>query len=193
MDRADARARDVGSWTAPDGRRPVAFPRRPRATHRHPGAPCPTSPPVIPKPARLEATGDDPFVFSEATTVVVNGRPDLIGIAVLAADLLGRVTGPLDRDPLRRDRRARRGAAAADRPRTATATSRTGWSSSAGRVELEARSPAGLVRAIVTLRQLLTTAPDGSLRVPAVRHRGRAAVRVARPVDRRRPALRRQA
>ena len=48
---------------------------------------------VDPQPARLERTGDEPFVFSEATTVVVDGRPDLIGIAVLAADLLGRVSG----------------------------------------------------------------------------------------------------
>ena len=48
---------------------------------------------VIPQPAVLERTGDAPFVLTEATTVVVDGRPDLIGIAVLAADLLGRVGG----------------------------------------------------------------------------------------------------
>ena len=48
---------------------------------------------VIPQPAVVEPTGDAPFVLTEATTVVVDGRPDLIGIAVLAADLLGRVGG----------------------------------------------------------------------------------------------------
>ena len=48
---------------------------------------------VIPQPAHLEPTGDGPFVLTEATTVVVDSRPDLIGIAVLAADLLGRVGG----------------------------------------------------------------------------------------------------
>ena len=64
----------------------------------------PDVPAVIPKPARSRRPATRPFVISESTTVVVNGRPDLIGIAVLAADLLGRVSGPLDRDPLRRDR-----------------------------------------------------------------------------------------
>ncbi|WP_028047306.1 beta-N-acetylhexosaminidase [Cellulomonas sp. URHE0023] len=127
----------------------------------------PAVPALIPKPARLEATGGDPFVISESTTVVVNGRPDLIGIAVLAADLLGRVTGRSIEI-----RYAESDAPDVVRLRLTTADGEGDESyklvSNAGRVDLEARSPAGLVRAIVTLRQLLTTAPDGSLRVPAV-------------------------
>ena len=57
------------------------------------GLPVPDVIAVIPQPAVVEPTGDAPFVLTEATTVVVDGRPDLIGIAVLAADLLGRVGG----------------------------------------------------------------------------------------------------
>ncbi|WP_426594450.1 beta-N-acetylhexosaminidase [Cellulomonas sp. McL0617] len=127
----------------------------------------PAVPAVIPKPARLEATGDEPFVISESTTVVVDGRPDLIGIAVLAADLLGRVTGRSIEV-----RYADSDAPDVVRLRLTAAEGDADESyrlvSTAGRVELVAKSPAGLVRAIVTLRQLLTAAPDGSLRVPSV-------------------------
>jgi len=127
----------------------------------------PDVPAVIPKPARLEASGGAPFVFSESTTVVVNGRSDLIGIAVLAADLLGRVSG----------RAIEIRYAETDAPDVVRLrlTGQEGdddesytLASHAGRVDLEARSPAGLIRAIVTLRQLMVTAPDGTLQVPSV-------------------------
>lgn len=125
---------------------------------------------VIPQPATVEPTGDEPFVLTEATTVVVDGRPDLIGIAVLAADLLGRVGGR-----------------AVEVRYAESSASETGVvrlrlveslppgdeayrvTSRSGRIDLEARTPAGLVRAIVTLRQLIVSGPGGVVRVPAVR------------------------
>ncbi len=123
---------------------------------------------VIPQPALLERTGDAPFVLTEGTTVVVDGRPDLIGIAVLAADLLGRVGGrPVE------VRYAESGASDIVRLRLVESLPPGDEAyrvvSRNGRVDLEARTPAGLVRAIVTLRQLIVTAPGGVLRVPAVR------------------------
>ncbi len=127
----------------------------------------PAVPAVIPKPAHLELSGGRPFVFSASTTVVVNGRPDLIGIAVLAADLLGRVSGHSIEIRY----------AETDEPDVVRLrlTGLDGDDDEAyrlvagqGRIDLESRSPAGLVRAIVTLRQLMSTVPDGSVRVPAV-------------------------
>jgi len=123
---------------------------------------------VVPQPAVLERTGDAPFLFTEATTVVVDGRPDLIGIAVLAADLLGRVSG-------RAVEVRYSEAGASDIVRLRLVESLPAGDEAYrvvarnGRVDLEARTPAGLVRAIVTLRQLIVTAPGGVLRVPAVR------------------------
>jgi hexosaminidase len=123
---------------------------------------------VIPQPAQLERTGDAPFVFTDQTTVVVDGRPDLIGIAVLAADLLGRVSGRAVEV-----RYAESGASDIVRLRLVESLPAGDEAyrviARNGRVDLEARTPAGLVRAIVTLRQLIVTAPGGVLRVPAVR------------------------
>jgi hexosaminidase len=126
---------------------------------------------VIPQPALLERTSDAPFVLTESTTVVVDGRPDLIGIAVLAADLLGRVGGRAVE--VRYAESSESSASGVVRLRLVESlppgdeayrlTSRN------GRVDLEARTPTGLVRAIVTLRQLIVSAPGGVLRVPAVR------------------------
>lgn len=126
---------------------------------------------VIPQPALLEQTGGAPFVLTEATTVVVDSRPDLIGIAVLAADLLGRVGG-----------RSVEVRYAENSPSDASGVVRLRLVESLppgdeayrvvareGRITLEARTPTGLVRAIVTLRQLIAPAPDGAVQVPAVR------------------------
>jgi len=123
--------------------------------------------PVVPQPAFLESTGDAPFVLTDATVVVVDDRPDLIAIAVLAADLLGRVSS---RSVAVRYTESD----AADVVRLRLVASLPGDEayrlvSGPARVDLEARTPAGLVHAIVTLRQLLSTAPDGTLQVPAVR------------------------
>ncbi|MEZ0447862.1 family 20 glycosylhydrolase [Cellulomonas sp. ICMP 17802] len=123
---------------------------------------------VVPQPAVLDRTGDAPFLFTDATTVVVDGRPDLIGIAVLAADLLGRVSGRAVEV-----RYAEAGVSDIVRLRLVESLPAGDEAyrvvARNGRVDLEARTPAGLVRAIVTLRQLIVTAPGGVLRVPAVR------------------------
>lgn len=123
---------------------------------------------VIPQPAVLERTGDAPFVLTEATTVVADGRPDLIGIAVLVADLLGRVGGRAVEV-----RYAESGASDIVRLRLVESLPPGDEAyrliSRNGRIDLEARTTAGLVRAIVTLRQLIVSAPGGVLRVPAVR------------------------
>jgi len=47
---------------------------------------------LIPRPTTLDVTGGEPFALAEGTTVVVESRPELISVGVLAADLLGRVT-----------------------------------------------------------------------------------------------------
>ncbi|WP_456823110.1 family 20 glycosylhydrolase [Cellulomonas sp. P5_E12] len=123
---------------------------------------------VVPQPVVLDRTADAPFVFTQATTVVVDGRPDLIGIAVLAADLLGRVSGHAVEV-----RYAEAGASDIVRLRLVDSLPPSDEAyrvvARNGRVDLEARTPAGLVRAIVTLRQLVVTAPGGTVRVPAVR------------------------
>ncbi|MBO3086577.1 family 20 glycosylhydrolase [Cellulomonas fengjieae] len=123
---------------------------------------------VIPRPALLERTGEAPFVVTRATTVVVDERPDLIGLAVLVADVLGRVGGiPVE------VRYSEAGATDIVRLRLVE-TLPPGDEvyrvlTRSGRIDVEARTLAGLVRALVTLRQLIVVAPSGELRVPAVR------------------------
>lgn len=116
----------------------------------------------------VERTGDAPFVLTEATTVVVDSRPDLIGIAVLAADLLGRLGGRAVEV-----RYAESGATDIVRLRLVESLPLGDEAyrlvARNGRIDLEARTGAGLVRALVTLRQLIVSAPGGVLRVPAVR------------------------
>ncbi|WP_315097614.1 family 20 glycosylhydrolase [uncultured Cellulomonas sp.] len=123
---------------------------------------------VIPQPAVVERTGDAPFVLTEATTVVVDSRPDLIGIAVLAADLLGRLGGRAVEV-----RYAESGATDIVRLRLVESLPLGDEAyrlvARNGRIDIEARTGAGLVRALVTLRQLIVSAPGGVLRVPAVR------------------------
>ena len=166
------------------------------ATPRHAQTPrslVPAVPAVIPKPARLEATGGAPFVISESTTVVVNGRPDLIGIAVLAADLLGRVTGRSIEI-----RYAESDAPDVVRLRLTDAGRRRTTSRTRLVVQRRARRARGEVagRPGPRDRHAAPAAHGRPGRLAAGAggdHRGRAAVRVARAVDRRRAALRRQA
>ncbi|MGY4643628.1 beta-N-acetylhexosaminidase [Cellulomonas sp. URHB0016] len=119
---------------------------------------------LIPRPASLDVTGGEPFLLGEGTTVVVESRPELIAVGVLAADLLGRVT----EHPV--EVRYTGGEA------PGTVWLRIVESLPPGdeayrvvvrpeRVTVDARTPAGLVRGLVTLRQLVTP----RLSVPAVR------------------------
>jgi len=119
---------------------------------------------LIPRPTTLDVTGGEPFALAEGTTVVVESRPELISVGVLAADLLGRVT----EHPVEVRYTGGEG------PRTVWL--RLVESLPSGdeayrvvvrpeRVTIDARTPAGLIHGIVTLRQLVT--PD--LTVPSVR------------------------
>jgi len=117
---------------------------------------------VVPRPASLEELEGEPYRVGHDTTVDVDGRPELVQVAVLAADLLGRVTGgPI---PVRHAGRDERGAI---RLTIADDLDDEAYrlTSDANGVLIEAARPAGLVRGIVTLRQLL----DDEGVVPAVR------------------------
>ncbi|GEL95006.1 family 20 glycosylhydrolase [Cellulomonas composti] len=120
---------------------------------------------LVPRPQRGERLDGEPFVVGEATTVVVDPRPELIALGILAADLLGRVSGrsievryaddgAADRDVIRLrvlEEGALAGGAEAYRLRVTS-----------DRVDAVAHGTAGLVHAIVTLRQLIEHPGDGS-------------------------------
>jgi len=117
---------------------------------------------VVPRPASLEEFGGAPFRVGPDTTVDVDGHPELVQVAVLAADLLGRVTGGAIQ--------VRHGGR--EEPGAIRLTIADDLDDEAYRLTVDARGvevvagrSAGLVRGVVTLRQLM--ADDGS--VPAVR------------------------
>ncbi|WP_273652184.1 family 20 glycosylhydrolase [Cellulomonas fimi] len=123
---------------------------------------------VIPRPVLLESTGDEPFVLSGTTILVVDSAPELVAVGVLAADLLGRLSGrPVE------VRYTEGGAPSVVR---LSVTDDLPASDEAyrvvvtpSRVDLEARTPAGLVRAVVTLRQVIQDIGDGALTIAPVR------------------------
>ena len=123
---------------------------------------------LVPRPRSVEAQDAPPFVLDEATTVVVEPRPELIQVAVLAADLLGRVAEQSVqvryRDAGERGVLLLRLTEQLDGGDEAYRLIVR-----ADRVDVEARTAAGLIRAIVTLRQLMTRDRTGRTIVPAVR------------------------
>jgi len=124
--------------------------------------------PVVPAPLVVEPSEQAPFVITRATVVVVDAGDDLMPLAVLTADLIGRVSG----------RAVEIRYAAPDAPGVVRmrlvddvlpGDEAYRVVVGAGRVHLEARTHDGLVHAVVTLRQLLYGRPDGGLQVDAVR------------------------
>ena len=120
---------------------------------------------VVPVPLVLEPLPQEPFVIARST-VVVDAPEEVVPVAVLTADLLGRVTGravevreaDVDAPGVVRLRITE------DLPPGDEAYRvRVG----SGRVDLEARTVDGLVHAVVTLRQLLRE-DDGTVTVAAV-------------------------
>ncbi|WP_046530224.1 family 20 glycosylhydrolase [Cellulomonas sp. FA1] len=123
---------------------------------------------VVPAPLVVEPSSRPPFVITPSTVVVVDAADDLVPVAVLTADMLGRASGRAVEvshadlgtpgvvhlrlvDDLPPGDEAYR-VVAGD-----------------GRVRLEARTVDGLVHAVVTLRQLLRPLPGGGVQVAAVR------------------------
>jgi hexosaminidase len=123
---------------------------------------------VIPRPVLLERTGEEPFVLTAATILVVDSAPELVAVGVLAADLLGRLSGrPVEV-------RYTEGGAPSVVRLTVTDDLPAGDEAyrvvvTPQRVDLSARTPAGLVRAVVTLRQVISDIGEGTLTVPALR------------------------
>jgi hexosaminidase len=116
---------------------------------------------VVPRPVHLEPLAEEPYRVDDRTAVDVDGHPELVQVGVLAAELLGRVSGkPI---PVRQLGRDEPGVVqlVVD-PELAPEEYRVAVHSA--RIFVEAGDVAGLVHAIVTLRQLLTD--DGE--IPAV-------------------------
>ncbi|AEE47198.1 family 20 glycosylhydrolase [Cellulomonas fimi] len=123
---------------------------------------------VIPRPVLLETTDGPPFVLTAATILVVDSAPELVAVGVLAADLLGRLSGrPVE------VRYTEGGAPSVVRLRLSedlpAGDEAYRLVVSEHRVDIDARSAAGLVRAVVTLRQTVSSLGDGTLTVPALR------------------------
>ncbi|ROS22938.1 beta-N-acetylhexosaminidase [Cellulomonas sp. PhB150] len=123
---------------------------------------------LVPRPLSVEAQDAPPFVLDEATTVVVEPRPELIQVAVLVADVLGRVS---DQAVQVRYRDAGERGVILLRITDQLPASDEAYRLTvrAERIDVEARSAAGLIRAVVTLRQLVATDRLGTTSVPAVR------------------------
>jgi hexosaminidase len=127
--------------------------------------------PLVPVPLTVERTGRAPFVLGPGTFFATGESSEEISAGVLAAEMLGPVVdfplglstvderqpgsiaieldpsaGPADADPAERY--------------TLTVTP--------DRIEVRAPHPAGLMRGVATLRQLVTPQPDGTLQVAAV-------------------------
>lgn len=123
---------------------------------------------IVPAPLVVEPASQPPFVITRSTVVVVDADEELLPLAVLTADLLGRLTGRAVEI-----RHAEAGSPGVVRMRLAEdvlpGVEAYRVVVGSGRVLLEARSTEGLVHAVVTLRQLLRERPDGSVEVEAVR------------------------
>ncbi|GIG38699.1 family 20 glycosylhydrolase [Cellulomonas phragmiteti] len=123
---------------------------------------------VVPAPLVVQPSSQAPFVITRSTVVVVDAADDLMPLAVLTADLLGRVSGraveiryaDLDTPGVVRMRLVDDLPPGPETYRVVVG---------GGRVRLEARTTEGLVHAVVTLRQLLRERPDGGIEVDAVR------------------------
>ncbi|WP_029289958.1 beta-N-acetylhexosaminidase [Cellulomonas sp. HZM] len=123
---------------------------------------------IVPRPASVEELEGGPFLVDGSTAVVVEQRPELIQVAVLSADLLGRVAGkPVQ---VRYDDVEGPGAVRlllddaapeGDEAYSLVVTS--------DGVTARAREVAGLVHAVVSLRQLMACNGDEGASVPAVR------------------------
>lgn len=131
-----------------------------------------TVPGVIPRPLVAELRTGATFAVGEATTVVVDARPDLIALGVLAADLLGRVTGQqIEVRYSDDDREARDVVRLRLAPDDAALPAGAGayrLDVSARRVEVTARDTAGLTHAVVTLRQTMRQDERGRWYAPAL-------------------------
>jgi hexosaminidase len=123
---------------------------------------------VIPRPVLLESTGEEPFVLTAPTILVVDSAPELVAVGVLAADLLGRLSGrPVEvRYTEGGARSVVRLSVTDDLPASDEAYRVV---VTPDRVDLQARTPAGLVRAVVTLRQVIQDTGDGRLTIAPVR------------------------
>lgn len=132
-----------------------------------------TQPGVVPRPARLDLTGGAAFTVGEQTTVVVDPQPELIAQGVLAADLLGRVTGQAIEvryaDDARGARDVVRFRVAPDDPELPPGDEAYRIVVGSSRIEAVVRTAQALTHTIVTLRQLLEQGADGTWRMPAVR------------------------
>ena len=129
-------------------------------------------PRIVPLPSRCDVREGAPFVVGETTTVVVDARPEMIAHGVLAADLLGRLTGQAIEVRFSDDSRGARDVirlrmAAAD-PDLLEGDEAYRLVVTPQRVEAVARSTEGLTHAVAPLRQLLQQNPDGSWRAPGV-------------------------
>ncbi len=129
---------------------------------------------LVPRPLRCETSDSEPFTLGESTTLVVEPRPELIAVGVLAADLLGRVTGRAievryaDDAARTRDVIRLRLVAPGTEADAAFVAGDEAYRLEVrrDRVEVLARSAAGLTHAVITLRQLLRQAGDGRWSVP---------------------------
>ncbi|MCC2322663.1 family 20 glycosylhydrolase [Cellulomonas xiejunii] len=123
---------------------------------------------IVPAPLVVQPSTQAPFVITRSTVVVVDADEALLPLAVLTADLLGRVSGRAVEV-----RRAEPDTAGVVLMRLVDdlppGTEAYRVVVGTGRVRLEARSTDGLVHAVVTLRQLLRERPDGGIEVAAVR------------------------
>jgi len=123
---------------------------------------------IVPAPLVVQPSTQPPFVITRSTVVVVDADDDLLPLAVLTADLLGRVSGRAVEV-----RRAEPDTAGVVRMRLVgdlpPGPEAYRVVVGTGRVRLEARTTDGLVHAVVTLRQLLRDRPDGGIEVTAVR------------------------
>ncbi len=128
---------------------------------------------IVPLPARCDVQDGAAFVVGEATTVVVDPHPDLIAHGVLAADLLGRVTGqPVEvrySDDSRGVREVIRMRIVDEDPDLLAGDEAYRLVIAPQRVEAVARSSEGLTHALASLRQALRQGRDGSWSAPAAR------------------------
>lgn len=123
---------------------------------------------VVPRPVSSTVLPEGPFVLAPSTPVLVDPRPELVTVAVLAADLLGRIVeGTVE---------VRYGDDGSDHAVRLRLTESLPAGDEAYRVVvrpdralIEARTPHGLVHGLITLRQLVQHAADGTVHVPSVR------------------------
>ncbi|MGN8244890.1 beta-N-acetylhexosaminidase [Cellulomonas soli] len=122
---------------------------------------------VVPRPVSATALPGGPFVIAPGTPVLVDPSAELVTVAVLAADLVGRlIDGPVE------VRHHESGVVGAIRLRLSETlpAGDEAYRVVVGRsgVLVEARTAAGLVHGVVTVRQLARHATDGTVQVPAV-------------------------